>query len=85
MADLFALRAIEGDMLFRNADYVASSKAKAIQRLIVQLCSDLRGVAVPLVDAFAIPDHVLRAPIGIGATAATDMYKEYLAAAGFDI
>jgi acyl-CoA oxidase len=85
MCDLFALRCIESDIMFRNVDYVAASKAKAIQRLIVQLCSDLRGVAVPLVNAFAIPDHILRAPIGIGATAATDMYKEYLMAAGFDI
>jgi hypothetical protein len=40
-------------------------QAKAIQRLIAALCSELRGVAVPLVDAFAIPDHILRAPIGL--------------------
>ena len=37
-------------------------QAKAIQRLIEALCSELRGVAVPLVDSFAIPDHILRAP-----------------------
>ena len=42
-----------------------SLQAKAIQRLIAALCSELRGVAVPLVDAFAIPDHILRAPIGL--------------------
>ena len=40
-------------------------QAKAIQRLVEGLCSELRGVAVPLVDAFAIPDHILRAPIGL--------------------
>lgn len=40
-------------------------QAKAIQRLIEALCSELRGVAVPLVDSFAIPDHILRAPIGL--------------------
>ena len=40
-------------------------QAKAIQRLIGTLCGELRGVAVPLVDAFAIPDHILRAPIGL--------------------
>lgn len=42
----------------------------------------LRGVAVPLVDAFGIPDHVLRAPIGL-ASGAHDPYGEYLAAVGF--
>jgi acyl-CoA oxidase len=58
-------------------------QAKAIYRLIGSLCGELRGVAVPLVDAFAIPDHILRAPIGLS-TAGVDPYSEYLAAAGFD-
>ena len=40
-------------------------------------------MAVPLVDAFAIPDHILRAPIGL-ASAAVDPYGVYLHAAGFD-
>lgn len=85
LCDLFALKCISSDVLFRNDEYVAPSKAKAIQRLIEDLCSDLRGVAVPLVNAFAIPDHILRAPIGLSTGAAVDMYKEYLQAAGFDI
>lgn len=42
----------------------------------------LRGVAVPLVDAFGIPDHVLRAPIGL-ASGAADPYGDYLHAVGF--
>ena len=52
------------------------------------LCSELRGVALPLVNAFAIPDHILRAPIGLGGVAGAqgpDIYREYLAAAGFDV
>eukprot|EP00195_Chlamydomonas_chlamydogama_P012817 CAMPEP_0202892802 /NCGR_PEP_ID=MMETSP1392-20130828/2490_1 /ASSEMBLY_ACC=CAM_ASM_000868 /TAXON_ID=225041 /ORGANISM="Chlamydomonas chlamydogama, Strain SAG 11-48b" /LENGTH=662 /DNA_ID=CAMNT_0049576893 /DNA_START=125 /DNA_END=2113 /DNA_ORIENTATION=+ len=85
MADLYALTCIEGDMLFRNEEYIAPAKAKAIQRLIVSLCSDLRGVAVPLVSAFNIPDHILRAPIGLANTGASDVYKEYLLSAGFDV
>ena len=51
MSDLFALRLIEGDMMFRNDEYIAPSKAKAISRLVVSLCSELRGVALPLVRA----------------------------------
>lgn len=83
MADLFALDRIYGDITFRNDDYIAPEKAKAIQRLIEALCSELRGVAVPLVDAFGIPDHVLRAPIGLS-SGAHDPYGEYLHAVGFD-
>lgn len=76
-----------------NRQHVASScrpaavlrQAKAIQRLIVQLCSELRGVALPLVSAFGVPDHILRAPIGLGVHSGVDIYKEYLAAVGFDV
>jgi acyl-CoA oxidase len=39
-------------------------------------------VAVPLVAAFAIPDHILRAPIGL-ATGQEDLYSEYLASIGW--
>lgn len=89
MSDLFALRLVENDMMFRNEEYIAPSKAKAISRLIVTLCSELRGVALQLVDAFAIPDHILRAPIGLGGNGVggppPDIYKEYLAAAGFEV
>jgi hypothetical protein len=60
LADLFALDRIYSDTMFRNDDYIAPEKAKAIHRLIQALCGELRGVAVPLVDAFAIPDHILR-------------------------
>ena len=47
-------------------------------------CSELRSVALPLVGAFGIPDHILRAPIGLANTGASDVYKEYLLAAGFE-
>lgn len=60
-------------------------QAKAIQKLIVALCSELRGVALSLVAAFGIPDHILRAPIGLAAHSGVDIYKEYLAAVGFDV
>lgn len=83
MADLFALERIHRDILFRNDDYISPEKAKAIMRTIEKLCSELRGVAVPLVDAFGIPDHILRAPIGLS-SGMNDPYGEYLHSAGFD-
>ncbi|KAL3157409.1 hypothetical protein ABBQ32_011884 [Trebouxia sp. C0010 RCD-2024] len=83
MADLFALQRIHQDILFRNDDYVAPEKAKAIKRMIEKLCGELRGVCCPLVDAFAIPDFILRAPIGLS-TAAKDPYAAYLQSIGWD-
>ncbi len=85
LCDLYALRCIEAEPLFRNDEFIAPGKAKAISRLIVSLCSELRGVALPLVNAWAIPDHILRAPIGLGAHSGVDMYKEYLHSVGFDV
>jgi acyl-CoA oxidase len=82
MADLFALKCIYEEALFRNDDYVSPEKAKAIARMIEELCLEVRGVAVPLCAAFAIPDHILRAPIGL-ATGHEDQYGAYLAAIGW--
>lgn len=49
LADLFALDRIYGDIAFRNDDYIAPEKSKAIQRLIEQLCSEVRPVTFSLV------------------------------------
>jgi hypothetical protein len=38
---------------------------------------------VPLVDAFMIPDHVLRAPIGKSTRG--DLYHDYLTSLGFEL
>ena len=35
-------------------------------------------------DAFALPDHILRAPIGLEGHAGADLYSEYLQAVGFE-
>ncbi|KAH7619063.1 hypothetical protein Ndes2526B_g06014 [Nannochloris sp. 'desiccata'] len=84
MADLFALDRIYNDIAFRNDDYIAPEKAKAIMRMIERLCGELRGVAVPLVDSFHIPDYILRAPIGLS-SGVHDPYGEYLQSAGFNV
>ena len=46
LCDVFALTRIQSDIMFRNDDYVAPSKAKAIGRVLLELCSELRYVAV---------------------------------------
>ncbi len=67
MVDLFALHAIERDRgWFLEHGYLEPSKAKAIRKLVNKLCREVRDQAVPLVDAFGIPDALLAAPIAIG-------------------
>jgi acyl-CoA oxidase len=36
-----------------------------VTRAVNDLCNEVRGDAEALVDAFGIPDEVLRAPIGL--------------------
>lgn len=66
VCDLYALHRIEADRgWFQEQGYLESSKAKAIRKLVNQLCSEVRQQALPLVAAFAIPDELLAAPIAI--------------------
>jgi acyl-CoA oxidase len=66
LADLFALWHIERDSgWFQEVGYLEGSKAAAIRALVNRLCRGVRRQAVPLVDAFGIPDAVLAAPIAI--------------------
>ncbi len=64
--DLFALWRIEGERgWYLEQGYLEAGKAKAIRALINKLCGEARRHAVPLVDAFGIPDAVLAAPIAV--------------------
>ena len=42
MAQVFALQRIQGDIMFRNDDYVAAEKVKAINRLLEYLRFQMR-------------------------------------------
>ena len=50
--------------LFLEEGYFNGSHAKQIRQLFLDQCKDLRKDAVPLIDAWAIPDFVVKAPIG---------------------
>jgi acyl-CoA oxidase len=79
--DLYALDRIWKDIgTYRNQDYIAPNKAKAIHRLVEYLSFELKGVAGSLVDGFGIPDALLRAPIGLQA----NQYSEYIQYVGFE-
>ncbi|KAL1215478.1 Acyl-coenzyme A oxidase 2, peroxisomal [Cardamine amara subsp. amara] len=78
--DLYALDRIWNDIgTYRNVDYVAPNKAKAIHKLTEYLSFQVRTVAKELVDAFELPDHVTRAPIAMQ----SDAYAQYTQVVGF--
>lgn len=64
LCDLFALSQLEKNKgWYLEQGYLEGVKTKAIRKLVNQLCWDIREEAVPLVNAFAIPDELLAAPI----------------------
>jgi len=64
MCDLYALHTIEKHKgWFLESGYLEGNKTKAIRRLVDELCAVLREEAGGLVEAFAIPDKLLGAPI----------------------
>ena len=64
LRDLFALARIEADRgWFLEQNYFEAPKAKAIRDLVNRRGLEVREQAVPLVDAFGIPDELLAAPI----------------------
>ncbi|HTX08232.1 MAG TPA: acyl-CoA dehydrogenase [Solirubrobacteraceae bacterium] len=66
ICDLYALYAIEQDRGYlQEHGRLTGPRCKAVTREVNRLCDEIRGDAEALVDAFGIPDAVLRAPIGL--------------------
>ena len=64
LCQLFALSQMEKNKgWYLENGYMEPAKTKAIRKLVNQLCWDIRKEAVPLVDAFKIPESCLSAPI----------------------
>lgn len=82
LCDLYALDRIWNDIgTYRNVDYVAPNKAKAIHKLTEYLSFQVKNIAKELVDAFELPDYVTRAPIG--KQVPEEAYAHYTQYAGF--
>lgn len=63
LCDLYALSAIEADRAwFMEHGRLTTQRSKAITREIAGLCRRIRPIARELVDAFAVPEPLLRAP-----------------------
>jgi acyl-CoA oxidase len=66
LCQLFALHQIDLNKgWYLENGYLEGVKTKAIRKMVNQLCWDIRQDAVPLVDAFQIPDSLLAAPIAV--------------------
>lgn len=64
LCQLFALSQLDKHKgWYLEQGYLEGSKTKAIRKQLNQLCWEIRQDAVPLVDAFNIPDKCLHAPI----------------------
>lgn len=65
LSDLYALSRFERERAwFLESGYFEPIKSRAIRRFVDELCAEVAEYAVPLVDAFGIPDAVLDAPVG---------------------
>jgi acyl-CoA oxidase len=66
VCDLYALYSIESDKgFFQEHGRLGASRCKAITREVNRLCNKVMAHSELLVDAFGIPDEILRAPIGL--------------------
>ena len=63
---VFALSQIDKNKgWYLEQGYMEAVKTKAIRKLVNQLCWEIRQDAVPLTDAFNIPESCLAAPIAV--------------------
>jgi acyl-CoA oxidase len=70
LLDLYALSVIEADRAwFMEHGRLTASRSKAVSREVSALCRRIRPLARDLVDAFGIPDEMLRSPELIGVSA----------------
>lgn len=66
LSKLYALsRLDENKGWYLESGYMEGVKTKALRKALDQLCWEIRQDAVPLVDAFDIPDSLLSAPISV--------------------
>ncbi|WVO14615.1 hypothetical protein L204_102252 [Cryptococcus depauperatus] len=65
VAKLYGLWQIEEQQgYFLKYGFFSAEQVDEVQKAVDELCADCRAFAVPLVDAFALSDHILNSPLG---------------------
>eukprot|EP01121_Diplochlamys_sp_Union-15-3_P014609 TRINITY_DN4675_c0_g1_i1.p1 TRINITY_DN4675_c0_g1~~TRINITY_DN4675_c0_g1_i1.p1 ORF type:complete len:721 (+),score=132.72 TRINITY_DN4675_c0_g1_i1:28-2163(+) len=65
LCDLFALHNIELNLRwYLQGGFISAAQGDLITEAVRSLCRSIRREAVPLVDAFNLPDFLLRTPLG---------------------
>ena len=64
LCDLYAVSHLESDRgWFQEHGQLSAAASKALRAVVTNLCAETRSIALPLVDAFAIPTDLIGAPI----------------------
>ncbi|CAD6585144.1 MAG: fatty-acyl coenzyme A oxidase [Tremellales sp. Tagirdzhanova-0007] len=62
---LYGLWQIEEQLgFFLKYGYLDAAQADKVQENVDALCAEIRSVAIPLIDAFALSDHIINSPLG---------------------
>ncbi|KAK8854478.1 hypothetical protein IAR55_003216 [Kwoniella newhampshirensis] len=65
VARLYGLWQIEEQQgYFLKYGYFTAQQIDKVQDNVDKLCAEVRGVAIPLVDSFALSDHIINSPLG---------------------
>ncbi|KAK0525336.1 fatty-acyl coenzyme A oxidase [Tilletia horrida] len=62
---------------FLRSGWLSAAQLDLVQKLVSEYCYELRKIAIPLIDAFALSDHIVNSPIGVKSG---DIYREYFRA-----
>ncbi|KAL9937191.1 hypothetical protein V8E36_003600 [Tilletia maclaganii] len=62
---------------FLRSGWLSGEQLDTVQALVSGLCAKVRSFAIPLIDAFALSDHIINSPIGVKSG---DIYREYFRA-----
>ncbi|WWC63687.1 uncharacterized protein I303_106292 [Kwoniella dejecticola CBS 10117] len=65
VASLYGLWQIEEQQgYFLKYGYYNAEQIDKVQESVDALCAEVRGVAIPLIDSFALSDHIINSPLG---------------------
>lgn len=65
VAKLYGLWQLEqNEGVFLKYGFLSPENTDEVQRQVDQLCAEVRKYAIPLIDSFALSDHIINSPLG---------------------